>query len=400
MIVATERSITEQAIDVLRSNRRRTKDGLTYTLPSADSYPYQWLWDSCFHAIALAASEPDVARSEIRALLSRQLPSGLLPHMIYWERVNGVYDIPWGYPETSSITQPPFIAEAVMRVYKATGDQAYLSETYPAILNYFLYLLQDRDPRGNHLIGIINPDESGEDDSPRFDKPLDLPARHTLPENFARRLMLVDHHRNCNFDAPFCTKKVFWVKDVPFNAVMIRNLKVLAEIAGILGENKEMENLLAHSSEIADAMRARMEEEGIWYSTMGESYEKIRVKSWAIFAPMYAGLLSKEEAEFLIENYLNNADEFATPFGVPTVPKSEKSYDPDGFWRGPVWMASNWVLYHAFSDYGYTDEAEKIRTDSLALLEKSGFRERFNPETGEGLGAHQFTWGALVLDMK
>src|SRR3989344_1692784 len=125
MIVATARSITEQAIDVLRSNRRRTKDGLTYTLPSADSYPYQWLWDSCFHAIALAASEPDVARSEIRALLSRQLPSGLLPHMIYWERVNGVYDIPWGYPETSSITQPPFIAEAVMRVYKATGDQAY-----------------------------------------------------------------------------------------------------------------------------------------------------------------------------------------------------------------------------------------------------------------------------------
>ena len=49
--------------------------------------------------------------------------------------------------------------------------------------------------------------------------------------------------------------------------------------------------------------------------------------------------------------------------------------------------------------YGFTKEAADIREKSLNLLEKSGFRECFNPETGAGLGAHNFTWGALVLDM-
>ena len=49
--------------------------------------------------------------------------------------------------------------------------------------------------------------------------------------------------------------------------------------------------------------------------------------------------------------------------------------------------------------YGFAEEAADIREKSKVLLERSGFRECFNPETGEGLGAHNFTWGALVLDM-
>ena len=38
--------------------------------------------------------------------------------------------------------------------------------------------------------------------------------------------------------------------------------------------------------------------------------------------------------------------------------------------------------------------------DIAKLVEKSGFREYFQPETGAGLGAHDFTWAAaLYLDL-
>jgi hypothetical protein len=63
-------------------------------------------------------------------------------------------------------------------------------------------------------------------------------------------------------------------------------------------------------------------------------------------------------------------------------------------------MAPHWFIYHGLRRYGYETEAAQIREKSEALLQKSGFRECFNPETGEGYGATKFTWGALVLDMK
>ena len=36
---------------------------------------------------------------------------------------------------------------------------------------------------------------------------------------------------------------------------------------------------------------------------------------------------------------------------------------------------------------------------SIALTQRSGFREYYDPRTGEGFGAEGFSWSALVLDM-
>ncbi|MCC9169220.1 MGH1-like glycoside hydrolase domain-containing protein, partial [Pontibacter harenae] len=50
-------------------------------------------------------------------------------------------------------------------------------------------------------------------------------------------------------------------------------------------------------------------------------------------------------------------------------------------------------------DVGYTHEAEELLVSVKRLITKSGFREYYNPFTGEGHGAHNFTWSGLVLDM-
>ena len=91
-----------------------------FTCPNGTTYPWLWLWDSCFHSIVWAElGEPDRAVSELRTALEGQGPSGFVPHLRYLDG-NRSFDEFWrhrssgGAPSTSSITQPPVYALTVV----------------------------------------------------------------------------------------------------------------------------------------------------------------------------------------------------------------------------------------------------------------------------------------------
>lgn len=388
-----------RAVEELFLKNRRFAGEYQYTVPSPTSYPYQWLWDSCFHAIILSHFAIDDAKKELLSLISRQFKNGMIPHMIYWDKPT-VINLDWGRSGTSTITQPPMIAYAVWQIYEKERDKNFLKLIYPALAGFYNYLLKERDPRNRHLIGIINPDESGEDNSPRFDIPLGLPPRHTIEENSKRRFALIDKNKECNFDAPFCMKNFFWVKDVPFNAIMIENLSKMEKIANELGHEEDVINFKEQRNFITQAMRDLMLEDGIFWSTYAADYRKIKVTTWAIFSPLFAGILNSDEAHIYINEYLKDSKKFWLKYPIPTVSKTDPAFDPVGFWRGPVWAAVNWFVYKGLVRYEFWEEAKKIKESSFELIEREGFREHFNPETGEGLGAFDFTWGGLLLDME
>lgn len=386
--------------NLLRANERKEGNFL-YTVPSPDTYPYQWLWDSCFHAIIYSHFDAERAKEELRSLLSEQLPNGMIPHMIYWKRVKETIDIDWGQGERrSTITQPPMLAYAAWQIYESDADIAFLQEIYPSLFHYYKYLINERDPHERGLIGLINPDESGEDNSPRFDALLGLPPQHTWEENLAKRIGLVRENAKCNFDAPFCMKNFFWVKDVPFNAIMIKNLEALSSIASKVDRGYDASYFDRSREEMISAMRELMLEDRLFWSTYGEEYNKIKVKTWAIFSPLFAKILTQEEANLLVKNHLKNEREFWAKYSLSTVSMAEASFNEKEMWRGPVWIAVNWFINKGLSNYGFTEEARAVRDSSIALLQNAGFREYFNPKTGEGLGATNFTWGGLVVDME
>lgn len=391
--------ITKASIDLLKKNRRQA-DGFCYTAPALESYPHQWLWDSCFHAIVLSHFDISIAKAEMKSLVAEQFDNGMIPHMIYWEGVKETFvHIDWGKDKTSSITQPPMLAYAVWQIFNQDKDAEFLESMYRPLYHFYRYLLSERDPRQNHLVGLINPDESGEDNSPRFDKLLDLPPRHSLAENTRRRFELFDKNKDCKFDAPFCMKNFFWVKDVPFNAIMVRNLELLALIAETLGNNEDALIWREEKDLIVKAMAERMKEDGLYWSTYGPDYKKIKVMTWAIFSVLFGGLPDKDEADKLVEEHLLNPAEFFTTYPISSTSQSEPAYDPEGFWRGPTWISINWFVVQGLCDYGFYDLAEELTDKSLALIEGSGFREYFSSKTGQGLGARDFTWGTLVIDM-
>ena len=227
-----------------------------------------------------------------------------------------------------------------------------------------------------------------------------MQARQNIDENFRRRLRLVDRFRNYNFAIKNRMDRRHWVRDVPFNAILVRNLNAQADIADAVGDTGQASWARHQARLVRRAMRKFMlDGDGIMYSTVGRDYRPIKIKTWAIFSPLFADILTKSDAEDLISRHFDNENEFATSYVVPTVAVSEPSFDPAGFWRGPIWILTNWFIVKGLQEYGYTKEADKIISQSLELLKKSGFREQFNPLTGEGYGAHNFTWGCLVMDM-
>jgi len=81
------RDLSQLIRNILVNNRRESGEH-QYTVPSPESYPYQWLWDSCFHAVILTRFDTEDAKKELRSLVSRQFENGLIPHVIYWEKSN------------------------------------------------------------------------------------------------------------------------------------------------------------------------------------------------------------------------------------------------------------------------------------------------------------------------
>ncbi len=384
---------------LLKANRRHTREGHQYTVPSPSTYPYQWLWDSCFHAIVLAKLEPEAAIAELKALLARQLPDGLVPHMIFWEpKVTRPYHV-WWEKGVSSITQPPMIAYAAWQIYQETKDRSFLMELFPGMLRFYRYLIDQRDPHDHHLISIVNPDESGEDNCPRFDVALRVKSSISFFEHMWKRHQLIVANRTCGFDPLTCMHERFWVKDVPFNTMLVKNLESLAQIAELLGDQEAAKFCYLHKEMISFTMREYLMAEGVFWSAIGLEHGHLKVATWAHFIPLFANLYTREEAQALVKNHFYNPATFYSPYGIRTVSKQEPSYRSNGFWRGPIWFAPHWFMYKGLKAYGFDKEAAWIKEVSRGHIDRNGFREYFNPETGKAHGAHNFTWGTLVLDM-
>ena len=153
-----------------------------YTVPSNNLYPHQWLWDSCFIAIGISNYDIERAQQEILSLLRGQWSNGMLPNIIFSpvDKNRGLFkdsDLwrSWTNPfspddvETSGITQPPLVAEAVIQIGKRLSvpeRRTWYRLVFPALLKYHQWIYNDRDPHKEGLALLIHPWESGSDNSP------------------------------------------------------------------------------------------------------------------------------------------------------------------------------------------------------------------------------------------
>jgi glycogen debranching enzyme len=420
----TETSLRDRAISALRLN-----DTGIFTKPGPHQYPHQWNWDSALIALGLSHFDLPRAQQEIRALLSGQWQDGMLPSVVYHSVPSDYFPTPefWqienslsapGVP-TTGITQPPLLATVVRRMHVRFPIPDFLREVYPALLRWHRWLHTARDADGSGLACIIHPWESGTDDSPRWLRVFEAIKPEALPEfqrgdtkyvpaterpnrsEYERFIYLIDVFRRLRYEPEALLKhSPFLVQDVLFNAILFRADEDLRALAGELGEPAgEIEGWISQMQSNFDA-KFWDESAGLYYDYDLRAGEPIRVNTISTFLPLFAGLLSKERAERLIEDHLLDPAEYA-PAGevrhrVTTTARNEPAWEPRRYWRGPVWIILNWFLIEGLRRYGFEALAEDIRRDSLDLIETSGFREYYDPRDGSGCGSTDFSWSAAL----
>ena len=91
---------------------------------------------------------------------------------------------------------------------------------------------------------------------------------------------------------------------------------------------------------------------------------------------------------------LGDEQRFLAPAGVASESLASPLYEDDGYWRGPVWGASNVVAAEAAAACGDPKLAAEIARRFAATCVRSGFAENFDAKTAVGLRDPGYTWTA------
>ena len=426
--------VTAEAKKVLSDNDRGD-----YTIPAAGLYPHQWLWDSCFIAIGLAHIDVDRAQKEILRMLSAQWANGMVPHMILSDKHHNARDAKlwrsWSNPAapdiaTSGITQPPLLAEAIVRIGKKLSlpeRRSWYKQTYPALLRYHEWLHRERDPHQEGLVLQVHPWETGLDNTPpwmrelhehqmplwiqaveklKLDvliKPLRrdtkrIPAEQRLDTVEALALYSTQRRlRRKYYDIDrILSHSLFAIEDLSYNCILIRADELLKSIAKTIRQNVP--------SELQEQMlRTRSALEKLWdpysnqyYSRNFVTHKLIKEPSIATLLPLYAGNLTKERADLLVKQ-LENERSYGATYPVPSVPVDSPWFKELGYWQGPSWVNTNWLIIDGLQRSGFNDHAEALKESTIEMVADGGCYEYFSPLSGQPGGAQNFSWTASLL---
>ncbi|MGV8833958.1 MAG: MGH1-like glycoside hydrolase domain-containing protein [Devosia sp.] len=407
-----------RAVEVLKLNDRGS-----YTVPTDGLYPFQWNWDSCLTALGLRHYDEARAWTEIDTLFDHQWDDGMVPHIVFHVPSDQYFPGPdvWSTGRavpTSGITQPPVAGFAAKRIFDASGDRTMAAERarrlLPKIDAWHKWFFTNRDPHGEGLVAILHPWESGRDNSIDWDTALDRvptegvgdytrrdtqhadPAHRPTKAQYDRYLWLVQCFRGLGWDnTRLHDASPFRVVDPGFNAILIRSCSDLADLADALGE-----------SEIAADNRARAEKglaamESLWSERHGQYLCRDRTINALIDSASIGGILpafaSIPAARAAVIARSVERQSQAVHFSVPSHDPADSRFESSRYWRGPVWLVTNYMIADGLAAAGEAAVAALIVRSSLELIEKSGFAEYYDPISGAPCGGGRFTWTAAMV---
>ena len=396
-----------------------------YTIPCKKLYPFQWNWDSVIVALGWLRIDEARAWREMLSLQSGQWQNGMIPHIIFHRPSADYFPGPdyWGAgqtPPTSAISQPPIFASGCLMLYQHARDKALarrmLRRLFPHLCAYHQWWICERSggdgaaPDG--LARSYHPWESGRDNSPVWDSPLAAVAPVATPyrrkdtavvaaaqrpraQEYDRYLSLVQHYKAQNFDGAALKKSCpYQVLDIGIIALLYRAGQDLRAIADVVGGELP--------ADIGDFQRATAANIGfLWdaQAAMFCNYDLLarrHLRDFAVdsFLPLLARLASAAQAariHSVIARWLDSA-----PYGLASVAPDSPAFEPQRYWRGPVWAHINWLIGEGLRDYGFAATAERIRRSTAALINHSGYAEYYDPTSAAARGGRDFSWPAAI----
>lgn len=366
-----------------------------FCVPNSTTYPFQWLWDSCFHSLIWnrLGSERDVA--ELTSALAHQHRSGFVPHVTYWAKPDHHAGF-WGQPMVSTITQPPMYGHVVATLVR--DGRPVTSELVTKAVAGVRHLLFERPRTDSGMVPIFHPWETGCDDSPRWDSWLDKGLADRVADWRVKKGAFVEALTFGDSAGVPLGSPVFSVGSVGFNALLAWNTNELLSVldGGAAGSKYSAAvskggavELQVGAEELVETVRSRWSAELQTWTDDGPLSGQIKTADAAL------ALLVDPRPEVFAQ--LVDPLAFGADHGPAGVHRQETSYEPDTYWRGPTWPQLSYLLWRAAVDGGQGEVVDQIGRSLVAGAVESNFAEYWNPDTGNGLGAVPQTWAGLAL---
>jgi alpha,alpha-trehalase len=295
-------------------------------------------------------------------------------------------------------SQPPFLTEMILLLYRRTQDRKWLAGTLPAIEAYYGYWTT-----GSHLTaetGLSRYYDLGEGPAPEVvSSELDPQGRtdYDLIRQYFRTHRITDYDisqyydfeqdrltplfykgdrsmRESGFD-PSNRFGPFSVDIIHYNPVCLNSLLYLmetqtAEIMEILGHDKEAAKWKEEARERAGKVNRLMwdAEEGMYFDYDFVHKGVRKYPFLTTFYPLWAGIAGRDQADRVVRNL----SLFECPGGLQT-----STHHSGDQWDAPFgWAPLQWIAVQALRRYGYQVEADRISKKFLTLVlreyEKNG----------------------------
>ena len=129
--------------------------------------------------------------------------------------------------------------------------------------------------------------------------------------------------------------------------------------------------------------------------------------TWAALAPLALPDLPEAIGRRLVEEHLLDPAQFWLPVAPPSVDRSDPKFERSDllvpgirrYWRGPTWINSAWLVWLGLLRLGYSSEADAIARRLCDTVRAHGLREYYDPYSGRGMGAVDFAWSALIMEL-
>ena len=382
--------LLSKTVLTLQSNWRVPAGEITHSglFPSYHSIWFNgfWAWDSWKHAAALAHYDTELAIEQVRLMYAFQEQNGFIPDCVF--RDTSIEN------HNYRNTKPPLSAWAVWSIFEQTDDVDLLEEFYPQIVRQHNWWYSERDYDKDGLCEYGSTDgslvaakwESGMDNAVRFDN--------------SELLKTSENAFSLNQES------------VDLNAYLFAEKGYLAKMASVLNKENDAKIFQENAKQLKSKIQQQFfdDESGWYYDTSIDGMKFIKTKGCEGWIPLWANAASDEQAAAVMQNMVNPAL-FNTKVPFQTLSADHPKFKPDGgYWRGPNWLDQAYFGVVGLKNYGFKLEAEKatfklIHNAEGVLIKGLTIRENYQPITGEGLEAENFSWSAahylmLLIDNK
>lgn len=306
-----------------------------------------WSWDHCFNAIALVKHDPALAWDQWAVVFDLQNAAGALP-----DCANNA-DVVWNF------CKPPVHGWALGQMRRhglvLTSSQTRQACRWLEQWTEWWLLYRDEDADG-------------------------------VPQ--------YNHGNDSGWDNATCFSHGMPVEGPDLAAFLILQMEEISHLRASLGQGKLARNWARRAGQLWSRMSTHSWRGDHFVAPRSGDHTVAEGDSLVPFIPLILGTrLAPGQRRHLVHGLRR----FITPYGVATENPRSPFYVPDGYWRGPVWAPTTYLIVEGLRSCGEKRLANDLARRFCRACAKGGMAENFNAKTGAGLRDRAYSWTASVF---